>query len=45
MRIPMADGWHPYFSLEGEVNEWLLSFRSRKKLAFNEKLIPLGHID
>ena len=42
-RIPMADGWHPYFSLEGEVNDWLLSFHSKEKLAFNEKLIPLGH--
>ena len=42
-RMPMADGWHPYFSLEGEVNDWLLSFHSREKLAFNEKLIPLGH--
>jgi len=41
-RIPMADGWHPYFSLEGEVNDWLLSFRSKEKLVFNEKLIPLG---
>jgi aldose 1-epimerase len=42
--IPMADGWHPYFSLEGEVNDWLLSFRSRKNIAFDEKLIPLGHM-
>ncbi len=42
-RIPMADGWHPYFSLEGEVNDWLLSFHSRKNLAFNEKLIPIGY--
>src|SRR5450432_3292247 len=42
-RIPIADGWHPYFSLEGEVNDWLLSFHSKKKLLFNEKLIPLGH--
>jgi aldose 1-epimerase len=42
-RIPLADGWHPYFSLEGEVNDWLLSFRSKKKLEFNEKLIPIGH--
>jgi aldose 1-epimerase len=42
-RIPMADGWHPYFSLEGKVNDWLLSFHSKKKLLFNEKLIPLGH--
>jgi aldose 1-epimerase len=42
--IPIADGWHPYFSLEGEVNDWLLSFRSRKNVAFDEKLIPMGHM-
>jgi aldose 1-epimerase len=41
--IPIADGWHPYFSLEGKVDDWLLSFHSRKNLVFNEKLIPLGH--
>jgi aldose 1-epimerase len=44
VRIPMADGWHPYFNLEGRVNDWLLSFHSKKKLAFDDKLIPLGHI-
>jgi aldose 1-epimerase len=43
-RIPIADGWHPYFSLEGKVNDWLLSIHSRKKLAFDDKLIPLGHM-
>lgn len=42
--IPIADGWHPYFSLEGEVNDWLLYFRSRQNVAFDEKLIPLGHL-
>jgi aldose 1-epimerase len=42
--IPMADGWHPYFSLEGEINNWFLSFRSRKVLAFDEKLIPTGQL-
>jgi aldose 1-epimerase len=42
--IPIADGWHPYFSLEGEVNDWLLSFRSKKNVVFDEKLIPLGHM-
>ena len=41
--IPLADGWHPYFSLEGETNDWLLRFRSKKMLSFSEKLIPLGH--
>jgi aldose 1-epimerase len=43
-RIPMADGWHPYFNLEGEVNDWLLSFRSKKNVAFDENLIPVGHM-
>jgi aldose 1-epimerase len=43
-RIPMADGWHPYFSLEGDVNDCLLSFHSRQMLAFDEKLIPIGHM-
>lgn len=43
-RIPIADGWHPYFSLEGEVDDWLLSFHSKKKLVFNEKLIPEGNM-
>jgi|SRR5450432_136727 len=43
-RIPIADGWHPYFNLDGRVNEWLLSFRSGKNLVFNEKLIPVGHL-
>jgi aldose 1-epimerase len=42
--IPIADGWHPYFSLEGKVNDWLLSFRSRKNIAFDEKLIPSGQM-
>ena len=40
--IPMADGWHPYFSLEGLVDNWTLSFRSKKNVAFNERLIPTG---
>ena len=43
--MPLADGWHPYFSLEGKVNDWLLAFRSRKKLAFSDRLIPLGHLE
>lgn len=42
--IPIADGWHPYFTLEGEVNNWLLSFRSKQNVAFDEKLIPTGQM-
>jgi aldose 1-epimerase len=43
-RIPMADGWHPYFKMEGDVNDWLLAFHSTQNLAFNENLIPTGQI-
>jgi aldose 1-epimerase len=44
VRIPMADGWHPFFSLEGEINDWYLSFHSRKKKEFDSKLIPTGRL-
>jgi aldose 1-epimerase len=43
-RIPMADGWHPYFSMEGKVNDWMLSVHSRKNLTFDERLIPIGQM-
>ena len=43
-RIPMADGWHPYFSLEGKVDDWLLSFHSTQNLVFDDKLIPTGQL-
>jgi aldose 1-epimerase len=43
-RIPIADGWHPYFKLEGSVNDWLLAFHSRKNLIFDNNLIPTGQI-
>jgi aldose 1-epimerase len=44
VRLPIADGWHPYFSLEGEVDDWILSFHSRLNLVFDDKLIPSGEL-
>ena len=41
-RIPLADGWHPYFSLGGKVNDWLLTVEAKEILAFDENLIPTG---
>ncbi len=41
-RIPIADGWHPYFSLEGKVNDWLLTVDAKEILAFDKNLIPTG---
>jgi aldose 1-epimerase len=40
--IPIADGWHPYFSLGGKVNDWVLTVRAKEMLVFGENLIPNG---
>lgn len=42
--IPMADGWHPYFTLNGEMNNWELFFNAKQMLEFDEKLIPTGKL-
>lgn len=42
--IPVADGWHPYFQLGGNVDEWKLSFDADSIVEFNEKLIPTGRL-
>jgi len=41
-RIPVADGWHPYFSLGGKVNDWFLTVQAKEMLAFDQNLIPNG---
>jgi aldose 1-epimerase len=40
--IPMADGWHPYFTLGGTANDWWLQIASDQMLEYNEQLIPTG---
>lgn len=42
--IPMADGWHPYFSLNGQVNDWHLQMASNTMLEFDAGLIPTGKL-
>lgn len=39
--MPVADGWHPYFTFGGKVNDLLLEFRSGEMLEF-VNLIPTG---
>ncbi|MBN8857420.1 MAG: aldose 1-epimerase [Sphingobacteriales bacterium] len=39
--MPVADGWHPYFTFGGKVNDLLLEFRSEEMLEF-VNLIPTG---
>ena len=42
--IPMSDGWHPYFTLGGQANEWLLYFDARAMLEFDDRLVPTGKL-
>lgn len=42
--IPVADGWHPYFTLGGKVDDCLLQFNSTQVLEFDERLVPTGNI-
>ena len=40
--IPISDGWHPYFTLGGNVDDLQLEFQSKSMLEFDEQLIPTG---
>jgi len=42
--MPIADGWHPYFTLNGKTDDWELFFQSGQMLEFDEKLIPTGKL-
>lgn len=40
--MPIVDGWHPYFTLGGKVDDWMLCLNSDTQLEFNEDLLPTG---
>ena len=42
--IPIADGWHPYFQLGRDVDDWRLSFDAQSMVEFDDKLIPTGRL-
>lgn len=42
--IPMADGWHPYFTLGDNINDYELQFSSEAMLEFDENLVPTGKL-
>ena len=42
--IPIMDGWHPYFTLGGKIDDSLLYFASDTIVEFDEKLIPTGRL-
>jgi len=41
-RIPVADGWHPYFTFGGSINDCMLEFQSTAQLEFDAALLPTG---
>ncbi len=42
--IPVQDGWHPYFTFGGAIDELQLEFQSKEILEFNDALIPTGKL-
>jgi aldose 1-epimerase len=40
--IPIADGWHPYFSLGGIIDDYQLQFNAERMLEFDTALLPTG---
>jgi aldose 1-epimerase len=41
--IPYAQGWHPYFTLGGKVDDYTLQFDSHTMLEFDSFLLPTGN--
>jgi aldose 1-epimerase len=41
--ILYADGWHPYFSLGGNADEWTLQFDAQVQFEYDEDLLPTGN--
>lgn len=42
--IPMQDGWHPYFTFGGVIDDLQLEFQSKELLECNDALIPTGKL-
>jgi aldose 1-epimerase len=42
--IPYADGWHPYFTLGGTVDDCTLQFDSHQQLEYDADLLPTGKL-
>ncbi|MBS1566613.1 MAG: aldose 1-epimerase [Bacteroidetes bacterium] len=42
--LPVADGWHPYFRLEGDMSGWLLYFNADRQLELDDSLVPTGRL-
>jgi aldose 1-epimerase len=43
-KIPISDGWHPYFQLGESIDSSFLQFQSRKMVEFDSDLLPTGNL-
>jgi aldose 1-epimerase len=41
--MPITDGWHPYFQLDGKVDNYILTIGSEDMLEYNSELLPTGN--
>jgi aldose 1-epimerase len=41
--MPLTDGWHPYFTLGGSINDLLIQLNTNRMLEFNNLLVPTGN--
>jgi aldose 1-epimerase len=42
--LPLQDGWHPYFTFGGSINDLQLEFQSKELVEFDEQLLPTGKL-
>lgn len=42
--IPIADGWHPYFTLGDNIDNCTLQIASQTMLEFDDHLVPTGNL-
>ena len=40
--VPLSDGWHPYFTLGNNLDDYSLQFNSGMQVAFSKDLLPTG---
>lgn len=43
-KIPIGDGWHPYFRLKGSLGDMLLRIPSTRQIEVDSRTIPTGEI-
>ncbi len=41
--IPMMDGWHPYFTLGGSIDDTYIRVKAKNKIEYDNNLLPTGN--